>query len=243
MPERPLDPLSSLSHKVRTPLTVILSTVNNFLDGAHGRLSEEQRSWIKKLETHTTHLEQFINEILTYLRAHPDQAEQVDGLAGRPIEKSTLVQSDPAAAAANSKKRRAPLILVVDDEVDIRDVVKEGLTSQGYQVATASSGEQALASAIANPPDLILMDVHLQNQNGIEVSRRIKSQLHSFVPVLLITGQDDMREKVGGFLLDIDDLLSKPFQMVELFARVASMLKLKDLSEENEGFRKERERR
>jgi CheY-like chemotaxis protein len=235
-----LDPLSSLSHKVRTPLTVIISTVGNFLDGAYGRLSDQQRTWLKKLETHTTHLEELVTEILSYLRAHPDEAEQVDNLAG-PVtgkDRPSVVSSEPAVTLSGGKVRKKPLILVVDDEPDIRDVVREGLSSQGYEVKTASSGDEAFSLATNDPPDLILMDVHLKGQNGIEVGRRIKSNLSSFVPVLLITGQEDMREKVGGSLKDVDDLLSKPFQMVELFARVGSMIRLKKLSEEVDRLRK-----
>ncbi len=229
----PLDPLSSLSHKVRTPLTVILSTVNNFLDGAHGRLSDKQRLWIKKLETHTTHLDQLVTEILSYLRAHPDQAAQVDRSSG-PVSKTATIplSANVPSPRAASPVRKKPLIFVVDDEPDIRDVVQQGLSSQGYEVWAASSGEEAMALVAREVPDLVLMDVHLKNQNGLEVSRKIKSSLSKFVPVLLITGQEDMREKVGGALHDVDDLLSKPFQMVELFARVGSMLKLKNLSEE-----------
>lgn len=228
-----LDPLSSLSHKVRTPLTVILSTVNNFLDGAHGRLSADQKIWLKKLETHTTHLEQLVTEILSYLRSHPDQAEQVDRSSGH-LGKEVLsphpkLVSRPTSPAGPKKK---PLILVVDDEPDILDVVKEGLSSQGYEVRIASNGEESIAMAKAEAPDLILMDVNLKNQNGIVISRKLRALLPSFVPVLLVTGQEDMREKIGNSLKEVDDLLSKPFQMVELFARVSSMLRLKDLSEE-----------
>lgn len=199
---------------------------------------------MKKLETHTTHLEKLVTEILTYLRAHPDQAEQVNQHA----DQKTGIISDVSIPAVQEGKllvpgkssRKAPLILVVDDEPDIRDVVKEGLSSQGYTVQTASTGEEALQSVALETPDLILMDVFLKNQNGLDVSRKIRAKIPYFVPVLLVTGQDDLREKLGGSLDVVDDILSKPFQMVELFARVGSMLKLKKLAEEVQRFKKER---
>jgi CheY-like chemotaxis protein len=240
----PLDPLSSLSHKIRTPLTIILSTVNNFLDGAHGRLNSDQRDWMKKLEIHTTHLDQLVTEILGYLRAHPDEAAQVNSHADHKEDKGAAHPSPKGktpALPAGKFSRKSPVILVVDDEPDIRDVVKEGLTSQGYAVETASTGEEAQDIARRIGPDLILMDVFLKDQNGLDVSRKIRAHLPQFVPVLLVTGQDDLREKVGGSIDVADDILSKPFQMVELFARVGSMLKLKSLSEEVARLKKEGE--
>jgi DNA-binding response OmpR family regulator len=126
---------------------------------------------------------------------------------------------------------------VVDDEDDIRDVVKEGLTMKGFRVLSASNGEEGLRLALTEKPDVILMDVLLGAENGIDVERKIKNQLSSFVPVILMTGQDDLREKITGGNSEPDELLAKPFQMEELFSRVRSMTRLKKMMDEIERTR------
>jgi DNA-binding response OmpR family regulator len=119
----------------------------------------------------------------------------------------------------------------VDDEPDILEVIQEALNMKGFQTHTAESGTEAVEKAVALKPDLILMDVLLKNQNGMEVCAAIKSRLESFTPVILVTGQDDLRQKIAGARHAADDLLTKPFQMEELYARVTSMLRLKQLSD------------
>ena len=227
--------VSSIAHKIRTPLTVIMSTVNNFLDGAFGSLTDEQKKWIKKMEVHTAHLEGLLNEILDMLRATGKAdplmvQEHLEEKQGADVIKGRKNPSGPAISAPAGFSR-TPVILAVDDEEDILDVIKEGLGSKGFHVATASDGEEALRLALKIKPDLVLMDVHLKDQNGLSIGQEIKSRLVTYTPVIIVTGQDDLREKLSGAEFAADDLLSKPFQMVELFVRVGSMLRLKKLHE------------
>jgi len=235
------NPLSTIAHKLRTPLTVITSTVNNLLDGTFGSLNADQKKWLKKLEGHASHLEQLLNQILDFMREDPAKANRVLDRMGEaqtstpatfgPTEDST--PTHPGSMTAG----RSPLVLVVDDEDDIRDVVKEGLTMKGFRVLSASNGEEGLRLALTEKPDVILMDVLLGAENGIDVERKIKNQLSSFVPVILMTGQDDLREKITGGNSEPDELLAKPFQMEELFSRVRSMTRLKKMMDEIERTR------
>ncbi len=234
-----LDPLSTISHQLRTPLTVIISTVNNLLDGAFGPLSEEQKKWLKKLEIHTNNLETLSNDLLSFLKSNSAHTEKLavlmaPGAAGKP---RVISSQGPAASNDSAKKPvgKPPTILIVDDEPDILDVIKEALEMEGLKSITASTGDEAVRLAAQENPDLVLMDMLLQDQNGLEICRRIKSQVKSFTPVILMTGQQDLREKISKTTQEADEILIKPFQMVELTARVASMLRVKKLTDELQG--------
>jgi len=223
------DPVSQISHKLRTPLTVIMSTVNNLLDGAHGDINDEQRKWLKKLESHTANLETLLNDTLELIKSQgvsgPISIKREKTLLPSAIDTipgiSQLAQPDPDG--------RVPQILIVDDEPDIREIIEEGMKMKGFDTLTASDGDAALKLALQHKPDLVLMDVFLKNQNGMDVCRKIKSQLPSFTPVLLVTGQNDLSDKMMDKEYNPDDLLTKPFQMEELFSRVTSMLRIKKL--------------
>lgn len=232
-----LERISLISHKLRTPLTVIVSSVNNLLDGAFGKLNSEQKKWLEKLADHTATFEHLLDEILDILKGEIScTSDEISRKTDEVIHES----SQPKAPTHLESKMnlfdwdRVPRILIVDDEPDVLETIQEGMTIKGFQSMTASSGEEALKAALSQNPDLILMDVVLKNQNGVEVCREIKSKLPTFTPVLLVTGQDNLSFKITGEKNDPDDLLMKPFQMQELFSRVTSMLRLKKLYDELE---------
>ncbi|MFN0118852.1 MAG: response regulator [Elusimicrobiota bacterium] len=229
-----MDPkiLSQIAHQIRTPMTVILSTVNNFLDGAYGRISPLQKTWVEKLNSQTLTLEKLLNDLIDQLKQSketmiPDNHQKKSPIVLEPTPLKTI-SSTPTL---ESKK---PMVLVVDDENDILDVVQEGLSMQGFETIACTSAQEGIKKALEEKPDLIIMDVLLKDQNGLEVAREIKARTQTFIPIIMVTGQDDLRSKMSQSQYDADDLLTKPFQMVELFARVHSMLKLKKLSDEVE---------
>jgi DNA-binding response OmpR family regulator len=114
-------------------------------------------------------------------------------------------------------------ILVVDDHANTRMLIKEYLTEQGYHVATAADGAQALAAAAAEKPDLILLDVMMPNLNGFEFIR-VYRKAHQ-IPIILLTAKVEERDKVQGLDLGADDYITKPFGMQELLARVRAVLR------------------
>jgi len=222
--------IAELSHELRTPLTVISSTVNNFIDGAFGELTETQKKWIKKLGTHTAHLEELVSRIL----ANPEIVPE-NGQTSEPIGKRTEYQDTDSTPKLDAQPRptgHTPKVLVVDDEPDILDTIEAGLEPFGYEIITTLKGTEAVALAVKDPPDLVLMDLNLGSENGLEVCRNLKAQVSRFIPVILITGQDDFRQKITGDENQADDLLSKPFHMQELYSRVSSMLNLKKLRDD-----------
>ena len=117
----------------------------------------------------------------------------------------------------------AQKILVVDDERLIVDSVKYGLQKEGYAIAAAYDGEQAITVAQQEQPDLILLDVQLPKKDGWAVCRAIRES--SRVPIIMLTARGEEADKVLGLELGADDYLVKPFSMRELLARVRAALR------------------
>ncbi len=118
----------------------------------------------------------------------------------------------------------ADTILVVDDEPEILRAVRAGLTAQGYRVQTAADGDEALRSASADAPDLVILDVMLPGRtDGLEVCRRLREW--SQVPILMLSALGQERQKVAALDAGADDYLTKPFGMDELTARVRAALR------------------
>lgn len=114
-------------------------------------------------------------------------------------------------------------ILVVDDERLIVDSVKYGLQKEGYSVVVAYDGEQAIAQARAEKPDLVVLDIQLPKKDGWAVCREIR--LDSRAPIIMLTARNDEADKVLGLELGADDYLVKPFSLRELLARVRAALR------------------
>lgn len=116
-------------------------------------------------------------------------------------------------------------ILVVDDEPDILRLTQFLLESWGYEVLTASSGEQAVEQAQAVEPDLILMDVNMEEMNGFEACEKIKGNFAtSFIPVIMLTSQDQVQHKIHG-LRGADDYVIKTVDPLELQARIETVIR------------------
>lgn len=113
-------------------------------------------------------------------------------------------------------------ILVVDDEEDIREVVRLLLESEGYEVAEAANGRAALA-LIDEKIDLILLDVMMPGFSGFEACRKIREK--TAAPIIFLTAKTLDKDKQQGFAAGGDDYLPKPFSMVELKSRVAAALR------------------
>lgn len=121
-------------------------------------------------------------------------------------------------------------ILVVDDIRTIRTLLTGILSSHGYAVRSVDSGEKAIASTVSFPPDLILLDLFMPGMNGFEVIRRLKSREPSRdIPVIILSGAEELEQRVEGLNLGAVDFISKPFQTEELLARVQIHLELRQL--------------
>jgi adenylate cyclase len=124
-------------------------------------------------------------------------------------------------------------ILVVDDTPQNVKLFADLLTAKGYEVTTATNGEQALESIAKRPPDLVLLDIMMPGINGYEVCRKIRENpATALLPVVLATSLDPNQERVKGIEAGADDFLAKPVNQAELFARVRSLLRIKGLQDE-----------
>ena len=124
-------------------------------------------------------------------------------------------------------------VLVVDDTPANVKLLADLLDAKGYEVTTATRGEEALASVVASPPDLVLLDVMMPGMSGYDVCRRLRADpATALLPVVLVTSLDPQQERVKGIEAGADDFLTKPINQPELFARVCSLLRVKALQDE-----------
>lgn len=124
-------------------------------------------------------------------------------------------------------------IVVVDDDLQIRGIVKEGLEQTGYEVVCAEDGIEGLAAARREHPDLILLDVMMPRMRGYEVLQRLKEdESLRDIPVIMVTVKNDPVDVARGLDTGATDYLAKPFALVELRARVRSCLRVRELERE-----------
>lgn len=117
----------------------------------------------------------------------------------------------------------APRILVVDDDANVSEVVSRYLLREGFSVEVVGDGRTALDRALADPPDLVVLDLMLPGIDGLEVCRRLRALAP--VPVIMLTARSDESDRVIGLELGADDYITKPFSPKELVARVRAVLR------------------
>ena len=122
-------------------------------------------------------------------------------------------------------------ILVVDDDPDSLDIIAEALNWEGYEVRKASSGESCLLEMDSWQPDVVVLDVNMPHLSGIETLRKLKYK-DPFVSVMFISGDTTTDDVIAGLDAGADDYIPKPFDPLELLARVRTQLRIKDLSDQ-----------
>ncbi|HEX8991014.1 MAG TPA: response regulator transcription factor [Anaerolineales bacterium] len=124
-------------------------------------------------------------------------------------------------------------ILVVEDELSLRETLAYNLKKEGYAVETAADGRSALEAARRLKPDLLVLDVMLPELDGFEVARTLRKEMTT--AILMLTARDDEIDRVVGLEMGADDYLTKPFSMRELMARVKAQLRRTRLIREEMG--------
>jgi class 3 adenylate cyclase len=133
--------------------------------------------------------------------------------------------------------RTPPRILIVDDNPTNVKVLQTRLAADGYEVVTASDGEEGLAIARRDLPDLILLDIMMPKLDGIEVCRRLRADAEfPFTPIIMVTAMADSKDVVAGLEAGGDEYLTKPVDHAALASRVRSMLRIKRLHDEVEAL-------
>ncbi len=132
-------------------------------------------------------------------------------------------------------RRRLPRVLVVDDNPDTRMLMRELLETRGYVVVAVQDAFLAEEEVRRHPPDVVLSDVVMPGKSGYELCRELKENPATrLIPFILITGLSDREDKLKGIEAGADDFLNKPIFSEELFARVKSLIKLKEFTDELE---------
>jgi two-component system OmpR family response regulator len=125
----------------------------------------------------------------------------------------------------DEEQARATRVLVVDDELNIADLISTALRYDGFEVATATSGTEAINRIHRYRPHLLVLDVMLPDIDGYEVARRVGSDPAQKLPIIFLTARDTTEDKIRGLTLGGDDYMTKPFSVEELIARVRTILR------------------
>jgi DNA-binding response OmpR family regulator len=138
-------------------------------------------------------------------------------------ERRMITGTTPRRRPADGRERAAR-VLVVEDERDVAELLRYNLAKEGFDVAIAPHGADALRAAREQQPDVILLDIMVPQLNGWEVCRRLKEDPETrAIPIIMVTGRAEEGDKVLGFELGADDYVTKPFSPRELVARVRAV--------------------
>ncbi len=131
--------------------------------------------------------------------------------------------SAPLRQAVDAEESPVAHVLVVDDDGHIREVVRFALEKAGHRVSEAADGHEALSLLRERPVDIVVLDIIMPEQDGLEVCRRLRER--SQVPILFLSSRDDEIDRVLGLEIGADDYVTKPFSPRELVARVKALLR------------------
>jgi Response regulators consisting of a CheY-like receiver domain and a winged-helix DNA-binding domain len=126
-------------------------------------------------------------------------------------------------------------ILIIEDEADIANYLRRGLSFEGFSVEVAGDGPSGLAAARERPPDLVVLDLMLPGLDGLEVAKRIRTV--SDVPIIILTARDAVPDRVKGLESGADDYLVKPFAFDELLARIRVQLRRRQSAQQHDVLR------
>jgi two-component system alkaline phosphatase synthesis response regulator PhoP len=136
-----------------------------------------------------------------------------------------IPENEIAARLRNFSDTR-PIIMIVDDDMDSLLPLKRSLERENYKVVDAYNGQEALRKAIAETPDVILLDLMMPGMDGYEICNRLKTEMASKnTQIIMLTARDDVGDKVRGLELGADDYVTKPFNLSELKARIKTALR------------------
>ncbi len=190
--------------------------------GKNNALTTESEGHTGELSNHDLKVKERLNE---------DKNDYARLDTERDFKLSTTLQRK--GYTLNSFENDVPKVLVVDDHAASRMTAVALLGMEGYEVIEADSGSAALYLVSEKQPDLILLDVMMPEMDGFEVCQLLKQDEQTrLIPVIFITALNDRRSRIRGIEVGADDFLSKPFDRVELAARVKSLVRQKRLNED-----------
>jgi CheY-like chemotaxis protein len=208
--------LAGLSHELRTPLNAIIGFSEALKDGLMGEMTERQRQAAGDIFDSGKRLRALFDELLDQPRSAPVPAHHA------PNECASV----GPCVSPPQVHGRAVRILVVDDDWRNSEVLDIALSWEGFEVATAPSGEEALAMVAESPPDLILLDVMMPGINGYEVATAVRGGASTgHIAIILFTAMSERDARSKGETSGADEILSKPLDRSELVLRVKKLLR------------------
>jgi signal transduction histidine kinase/CheY-like chemotaxis protein len=172
-------------------------------------------------------VESAIGEGSTFSFSLPLRVADVDAAAAGPVALATLLRQlrDQVVESTPRTSDRQPRILVVDDEANIRELLTQEFTEAGYAVATAANGREALATARAERPDLVVLDVMMPEMNGFDVAAVLKNDPMTMdIPIVILS---IVQDRDRGYRVGVDRYLTKPIDTDLLFREVGSLIEQK----------------
>ena len=153
--------------------------------------------------------------------AEQSLARAADGASHKPCSAAERIAAQASEPGRIIRSRKEGVILIVDDQENIRELLSRRLCPMGYSVQMAESGRRALESVAENPPDLILLDVMMPERDGFEVLSSLKTTpATQHIPVIMLSALDDEQGIARCIEMGAEDYLAKPFNPVFLRARV-----------------------
>ncbi len=152
---------------------------------------------------------------------------EVSDMVANPVAQTMLEQADAMV------ELKRPKILVVDDQPMNVELFEAQLSTAGYEVVTAYSGEEALTKVEGEKPDLILLDVVMPGLNGFDIIKILRGKAETlFIPVVMVTALSEMKYKIQAIESGVDNFLTKPVNYLELITQVKSLLRMKYMYDE-----------
>jgi two-component system alkaline phosphatase synthesis response regulator PhoP len=152
--------------------------------------------------------------------------EENPAITIKEIAEKLSISADQVESTLESMSDTRQKVLIVDDEMDALMALKVALEAEGYNVAEAKDGHEALDKVHSEIPDVILLDLMIPGIDGFEVCRQLKSDdVYRHIPVIMLTARGEIDDKVEGIELGADDYVTKPFNLKELKARVKMVLR------------------
>lgn len=212
---------SDVSHKLRTPLTLIGAPVREVLQSE--TLSGTSRGYLETVERNTERMLHLVNEML---RKSHDKGVYIsdENVAAPPLSPEGQSETTEAAESVSAHDPSKSTLLVVEDNDDLRSFLTDILSSQ-YNVIAASNGREGLKMAEEAQPDFILTDVTMPEMDGLTMVRNIKSnKLLSHIPIIVLSAKASEQDRVMGLREGIDDYVTKPFSATYLRQRIANII-------------------
>lgn len=150
----------------------------------------------------------------------------------KPEEPPPALVFEREAFSDEASKEQPPVVLIVDDTASGREILREVLATEGYRIITAGEGAEALARIEEEPPDCILCDLVMPGMDGYELCQQVKGHERTrLIPFIVVTGLGDLEDKINAIDAGADDFVTKPFNELEIMARVRSLIRFKRLNE------------